>query len=59
MVMERENNNIMCRRTICGDLKVVMDDIGCDANFSAMVEGLDRGVVKDDEDVGEKLINVF
>lgn len=57
--MERVKNNSMSRRTRYGDLKLVMEIVGCDANFMATVEGLDEGVVRDDEEVSKDLINEF
>lgn len=53
------SSNSMSRRTRCGNLKVVMEVINYDVYFSTMVEGLNGGVVRDDEEVGKELKNEF
>lgn len=58
-IMKRVKCNSLSRRTRRQNLKIVIDIIGCDVDFSAMVKGIDRDVVKDDEEVGKELINEF
>lgn len=57
--MEMVFSNIMRRRTKYGNLKVVVEVVGCDVDLLAIVKGLDGGVIEDDEEVGKKLLNEF
>lgn len=52
-------NYSMGRRTESRDLEIVMKHDGGDENFSAMVDGLDRGVVKRGKKDVKKLIYEF
>lgn len=57
--MEIVNSNNVSKNIKYGDLKVVMEVVGCDFNFSIIIEGLDGGVLREYKEVGKELIKKF
>lgn len=57
--MDRVDNYNMGRRTRSRDLTIVIKVGGDYADFLAVVEGMDSGVVERDEKVAKELIDEF
>lgn len=57
--MDRVDNYNMGRRTRSRDLTIVIKVGGDYADFLAVIEGMDSGVVERDEKVAKELIDEF